>query len=121
MDSHASSTVNSMACAKFISESQVPLSMGILQARILEWVAIPFSRGSSQPRDRTHISYVSCTGRRVLYQEGHLTYLLLKISADSTVFCDGNSKEMGVRNSGFFYLCIHGKVRPHLWTTMSQL
>ena len=29
---------------------------GILQARILEWVAIPFSRGSSQPRDRTHVS-----------------------------------------------------------------
>ena len=29
---------------------------GILQARILEWVAMPTSRGSSQPRDRTHIS-----------------------------------------------------------------
>ena len=29
---------------------------GILQARILEWVAFPFSRGSSQPRDRTHVS-----------------------------------------------------------------
>ena len=29
---------------------------GILQARILEWVAISFSRGSSQPRDRTWIS-----------------------------------------------------------------
>ena len=29
---------------------------GILQARVLEWVAIPFSRGSSQPRDRTYIS-----------------------------------------------------------------
>ena len=28
---------------------------GILQARILEWVAIPFSRGSSQPRDQTQI------------------------------------------------------------------
>ena len=28
----------------------------ILQARILEWAAIPFSRGSSQPRDRIHIS-----------------------------------------------------------------
>ena len=27
----------------------------ILQARILEWVSIPFSRGSSQPRDQTHI------------------------------------------------------------------
>jgi len=29
---------------------------GILQARILEWVAIPFSRGSSQPSDRTQVS-----------------------------------------------------------------
>ena len=28
---------------------------GILQARILEWVAIPFSRGSSQPRDQTQV------------------------------------------------------------------
>ena len=32
---------------------------GILQARILEWVAIPFSRGSSQPRDRTQISCIA--------------------------------------------------------------
>ena len=32
---------------------------GICQARILEWVAISFSRGSSQPKDRTHISCVS--------------------------------------------------------------
>ena len=30
---------------------QVPLSMRIIQARILGWVAMPFSRGSSQPRD----------------------------------------------------------------------
>ena len=30
---------------------QAPLSMGILQARILEWVAMLSSRGSSQPRD----------------------------------------------------------------------
>ena len=28
---------------------------GILQARILEWIAIPFSRGSSQPRDQTWV------------------------------------------------------------------
>ena len=28
---------------------------GILQARILEWIAISFSKGSSQPKDRTHI------------------------------------------------------------------
>ena len=31
---------------------------GILQARTLEWVAIPFSRGSSQPRDRTQVSCI---------------------------------------------------------------
>ena len=34
----------------------------ILQARILEWVAMPFFRGYSQPRDQTQISYVSCIG-----------------------------------------------------------
>ena len=37
---------------------------GILQARILEWVAMPSSRESSRPRDRTHIS---CISRRILY------------------------------------------------------
>ena len=45
---------------------------GILQARMLEWVAMPFSRGSSRPRDLTHISYVSCIGRQVLYHKCHL-------------------------------------------------
>ena len=32
---------------------------GILQARILEWVAVPFSRGSSQHRDKTHVSHIA--------------------------------------------------------------
>ena len=32
---------------------------GILQARLLKWVAFPFSRVSSQPRDRTHISHIA--------------------------------------------------------------
>ena len=32
---------------------------GILQARILEWVAVPFSRGSSQPRNRTQVSHIA--------------------------------------------------------------
>ena len=45
---------------------------GSLQARILEWVAMPSSRGSSPPRDRTHISYIPCTDRRVLYHLHHL-------------------------------------------------
>ena len=34
------------------------------QARVLEWVAISSSRGSSPPRDPTHIS---CIGRQILY------------------------------------------------------
>ena len=48
---------------------QAPLSLGTLQSRILEWVAMPSSRGSSQPRDQTHSSYISCTGREVLYHQ----------------------------------------------------
>ena len=32
---------------------------GILQARILEWIAIPFSRGSSQSRDLTQVSHIA--------------------------------------------------------------
>ena len=53
-----------------------PPGFSVLQARILEWVAISFSRGSSQPRDRT---YVSCIGRWILYQwatrEAHSEHL----------------------------------------------
>ena len=40
---------------------------GILQARILEWVAVSLSRRSSQPRGRTDVSCISCTGRLILY------------------------------------------------------
>ena len=40
---------------------------GIFQARILKWVAISFSRGSSQPKDQTHVSWLSFFGRHVLY------------------------------------------------------
>ena len=40
---------------------------GIFQARIPEWVALPSSRGSSQPRYQTHIFNIFCIGRQVLY------------------------------------------------------
>ena len=39
---------------------------GIYQARILQWVVIPFSRGSSRLRNRTPTSYVSCIDRQIL-------------------------------------------------------
>ena len=43
----------------WVSDSLWPHGLYILQARILEWVAFPFSRGSSQPRDRTQISCIA--------------------------------------------------------------
>ena len=43
-------------------------SHGISQARILEWVAIFFFRGSSWPKDQTcFISCISCLGRQIIY------------------------------------------------------
>ena len=44
----------------------------ILQERILEWVAMPSSRGTSTPREWTCISSVSCIGKHVLYHSHHL-------------------------------------------------
>ena len=41
---------------------------GIFQARVPEWVAFPFSRGSSQPRDRTQVAHI---GKQSLYQLSH--------------------------------------------------
>ena len=38
---------------------QAPLSMGSLQARTLEWVSMPSSRGSSQPRHQTQVSHIA--------------------------------------------------------------
>ena len=66
---------------------------GIFQARILEWVVISYSRGSSRPRDRTHIS---CIGKRILYHsitwEASFFNLLYKIlhtlfQSSSSAFC----------------------------------
>ena len=42
-----------------ISRVWVFIVHGILRARILEWVAVPFSRGSSQPRDQTQVSRIA--------------------------------------------------------------
>ena len=59
-----------MLCAQSLSHVQIfatpwtvarqaPLSMGILQARILEWVAMLSFRASSQPRDQTQVPYTA--------------------------------------------------------------
>ena len=61
LQSH-STFCNSMYCSPQGSSIH-----GILQARILEWVAMPFSRGSSWPMNRTLISCGSCIAGRVFY------------------------------------------------------
>ena len=46
-------------CCLTLCDSMDYTVHGILQARILEWVAFPFSRGFSQPKDRTHVSHIA--------------------------------------------------------------
>ena len=48
---------------------------GILQVRILEWVAMPSSRGSSQPRDQNHVSRI--TGDSLSEQPGKPKYTVV--------------------------------------------
>ena len=50
---------------------------GILQAKILEWVAFPFSRGSSQPRDPTQVSHIA--GRSQTQWEGFKSLRVFQI------------------------------------------
>ena len=53
-----------------VSDSATPWTVarqapvhGILQARILEWVVMHSSKGSSQSGDKTHVSFISCIGK----------------------------------------------------------
>ena len=55
---------------------QAPLSMGSSQARILEWIAIPFSRGSSRRRAQTHVSCLA--GRSFTTEPPGKSELLLR-------------------------------------------
>ena len=51
---------------------QAPLSMGFFRQEDWSGFPCPPPRESSRPRDWTHVPYVSCTGRRVLYHQRHL-------------------------------------------------
>ena len=65
---HAKSLKSSPTLCKPMDCSSPGSSVhGILWARILGWVATPFTRGSFQPRDQTCISRISCIGRQILY------------------------------------------------------
>ena len=54
-----SCSVMSDSATPWTAAHQAPLFMGILQTRILEWVAMPSSRRSSQSRDQTQVSHIA--------------------------------------------------------------
>ena len=70
---------------------------GISQARRLEWITISSSRGSSPPRDRTHISYASFFGRRILYQchpgDPEIEYQFPKFGGLKIISVNNNKKK----------------------------
>ena len=89
---------------------------GISQARILEWVANSFSRGSSWPRDRTCISCISCISRWVLYLWATTEAPKKRLVR---VFLQKNyllaARQMEIRSQprlGFYLLCSHQVIKP---------
>ena len=55
---------------------------GILQARILEWAALPFSRGSYQPRDRTQLCLFHRPSSRLVFD------LCMKVAQSCLILCE---------------------------------
>ena len=94
---------------------------GILQGRILEWVAISFSGGSSRPREQTH---VSCTAGRFTTTEppNKRTISFLQSSFYPLLWCTGfslqrlvMSRSTGSRHTGFS-VCHAWAYLPHsMW------
>ena len=76
---------------------------GILQARILEWVAFPFSRGSSQPRDQTQVS--SIAGRFfTLWATRETNYLSMKGSHDPLLRFNNLLEQLTECRETFYFL-----------------
>ena len=80
-------------CPTLLQPHGLRPTIGFLQARILEWVAISFSRGSFQPRDQTCIS---CIEKQILYywatredrsnrQVIYENWMLMRLTRDSLV------------------------------------
>ena len=89
---------------------------GILQARILEWVAMPSFRGSSQPRDRTHVSCVSPhwqAGSLPLVPPGRPSWQVAGLRGR----WDRNWKQAGRR---WIHTCQHPKTQREHWKDLSR-
>ena len=96
---------------------------GILQARILAWVSMPSSRGSSPPRGRSQVSCVSFIGSLVLYHQCHLkqhcylplTFCCAALSARTI------SKQAARNGEGTPILLIHHSKSDHVAITCPSL
>ena len=90
---------------KVVSDSLDPLDYtvhGILQARVLEWVAVPFSVGSSQPKDRTQVSCIADRFLAAEPQEKPRNAELGSLCLLQTVFQPRNPKGISSTAGRFF-------------------
>ena len=98
---------------------------GIFQARILEWVAISFSRGPSQPRDGTRVSCISCIGRQILYHFAIREAPCYNYSYVKVNILEGSMELSGVCGEGFPHFptptTIMTKIQQaQVWTVLKQ-
>ena len=123
-----------MLCAKSLQSCLTPCDPmdcspsgssvhGILQARTLEWVAMPSSRGSSRPRDQSHGSYLSCFGSGALYHWCHLgnpiqgrkIHLLVSEDVGWTLTAFHQVKYIRQRKTDTYYLiCMQNMKKNHI-------
>ena len=75
----------------------------ILQVRTLEWVAVPSSREYPRPRDRTHVCYVSCPGRRLLYHWNHLGSPIKHSNLFSKITSSEQLKKLSLKQRWFIH------------------
>ena len=68
-------------------DCNLPGSSGFSKPRILKWVTMPSSRESSRLRDQTHVSYISCINRQVLYHLCHLEAIYVTYMYICTCIC----------------------------------
>ena len=74
------------------------------QARILGWVAISLVRGSSWPRDQTHVSWLPCLGRQILYHWAtwealnRIMSLLLRVGSEEDLTSAEHSRKDNVKS-----------------------
>ena len=100
---------------------------GILQARILEWVAMPSSRGSSQTRNRTLTSCIFYTGRWILYllpSVGSFTFSLWALQGIFFLASHLNLYSLTMKNQPqklYFSLEIDLFPKSHIWQKVKCL